>query len=112
MIADSPREEPKAARRDDYIAYCHGVGKRVGVNLSFTISIISMAFTTMNSVAWVQTVSLIFSFDWMNAIALVVIIVGGYTINLHLAFIHDGQAWRYSRWPSLETNHRRLFPQL
>lgn len=57
-----PREKPKAARR---------VG---AVQPSLFLTIILLT----NPVAWVQAVSLIFSFGWMNAIALVVIIVGDF----------------------------------
>lgn len=51
------------------------------------------AVILVNPVAVVQTVSLIFSFDWMNAVALVVILVGSMVIELILIHIHDGQVW-------------------
>jgi hypothetical protein len=48
----------------------------------------------MNPVAVVQAVSLIFNFGWINAIALVVIIVGGGVIEIILVHFHDCHVWQ------------------
>jgi len=61
---------------------------------SRAFSIISTGIFLANPVAAVQAVSLIFSFGWMNAIALVVIIIGGIVIQTILIHIHDCQVWK------------------
>jgi hypothetical protein len=84
------KEKPKVVRGDDYTVLDRsGAGKTVGVAHIFLTVII-----LMNPVVVVQSVSLIFSFDWMNAIALVVIIVGGMVIEVILIHIHDSRIWK------------------
>ena len=73
----------------------HGVRK--AISLLFLPSIFSSAFSNLiiytNSVAVVQTVSLIFNPDWINAIALVVTIIGGFVIGGILTLFHASHVW-------------------
>jgi hypothetical protein len=87
-MAVKSKDKPEAVRWDDYTVHRRGAGKPVGATQLFLTVII-----LTNPVAVVQTVSLIFSFGWMNAIALVVIIVGGMVIELILRHIHDSRVW-------------------
>jgi F0F1-type ATP synthase delta subunit len=92
MIVKPPKK-PKVVRRDDNTVHRRGARKSVGVAKSFLTSVI-FTLILINPAAVVQTVSLIFNFSWMNAIALVVIIVGGGVIEVILIHIHDSYEWK------------------
>lgn len=84
-MAVKPREKPKGMINT---VQQGGAKKIVTVAPLFLTGII-----ILNPVAVVQTVSLIFNFGWMNAIALVVTILGGMIIEAIMIHIHDSQRW-------------------
>ena len=63
--------------------------------IAYFLSVFSSLIIFTNPVAVVQTVSLIFNFGWINAIALVVIIVGGFNLGAGmLVHFHDSHVWK------------------
>jgi len=72
------------------IVVCPREGRK-GMILSSVLSTIIIA----GPVTLVQAVSMIFSFSWMNALALVIVFVGSsFVINIVLIHIHDSQVWK------------------